>query len=112
VIALTLRVVAVLAAVLVIFSSRSHSSQSRGFGIQTPGGYQVSDVKYWTDEQGFVEGVDFELDAPAREVAALVSAERGWFRCTRAQDVLAWRCPATGEPLHVNDADTFQVRAY
>jgi hypothetical protein len=112
VIGITLRVVAAVAAVLVIFSARGHSTQSRGFEVQTPTGYEVSNVKYWTDEGGFVAGVDFELDAPARDVSALVYSGGEWLRCARGESVLEWSCPATGEPVHMNDADTFQVRAY
>lgn len=111
-IGLTLRVVAVVAAVLVIFSARSHSSQSRGFGIQTANGYVVSNVKYWTDEDGYVQGVDFELDARARAVSALVSGAGEWLECSRSDDVFAWSCSAPSQPLHMNDADIFQVRAY
>ena len=111
-IGVALKVVAVMSAVLVIFSARGYSTESRGFAVQTAGGYQVSNVKYWTDEEGFVEGVDFELDAPAHDVSVLVFSDGGWLACSRAGTVLEWSCPATGEPLHMNDADTFQVRAH
>ena len=111
-IGITLRVVAAAAAVLVIFSARGHSTQSQGFAVQTPTGYEVSSVQYWTDEGGFIDGVDFELDAPARDVSALVYSDGGWLSCERGDSVLEWSCPATGAPVHMNDADTFQVRAY
>jgi hypothetical protein len=111
-IGVALRAVAVVSAVLVIFSARGHSSQSQGFGVETASGYQVSNVKYWTDGDGYVEGVDFELDAPARNVSALVYSGGGWLTCHRSGTVIEWSCPATGQPLHMNDADTFQVRAY
>jgi hypothetical protein len=112
VIAIVLRVVAVALSGLVIFSAHGHSSQSRGFGAQTATGYEVTNVKYWTNDDGYLEGVDFELDAPAREVSALVYSDGEWLRCTRSGTVLEWTCPATGERLHMNAADTFQVRAY
>ena len=111
-IGVALRVVAVASAVLVIFSARGHSTQSRGFAVQTASGYEVSNVKYWTDELGFVEGVDFELDAPASEVSALVSSDGGWFACGRSGGATEWSCRTAGHPLHMNDADTLQVRAH
>lgn len=110
-IGVVLRVVAAALAVIVVFSARGHSSQSRGFGVQTASGYEVSNVKYWTNEDGYVDGVEFELDAPAREVSALVYSDGGWLSCSRGDTVLEWACPAPGEPVHMNAADTFQVRA-
>lgn len=107
-----LKVVAVMAAFLVIFSARGYSSQRRGFAVQTPTGYQVSNVKYWTGDGGFVESVDFDLDASADEVSALVASDGTWLTCTRDGSVVSWTCPLNGPPLHMNDADIFQVRAY
>lgn len=109
---IALKVVAVMAAVLVIFSAQGYSSQRRGFAVLTPTGYQVSNVKYWTGPGGFVEAVDFDLDAPAHDVSTLVRSDGEWLSCTRDTSVLSWTCPLRGTPVHMNDADTFQVRAY
>jgi hypothetical protein len=109
---IALKGMATIAALLVIFSAQGYSSQRRGFAVQTVTGYQVSNVKYWTGEGGFVEAVEFDLDAPAREVSALLRSDGEWLTCTIDGDVLSWTCPLRGEPLHMNDADAFQVRAH
>lgn len=109
---IALKAVAVIAALLVIFSARGYSSQRRGFAVQTATGYQVTNVKYWTGDGGVLESVDFDLDAPASQVSALVRTDGTWLECTRAASVLSWTCPAERSPVHMNDADTFQVRAY
>jgi hypothetical protein len=107
-----LKGMAVVAALLVVFSAQGYSSQRRGFSVQTATGYQVSNVKYWTAEGGFVESVNFDLDAPAHDVSALVRSDGGWLTCVRDGDVLSWTCPLEGSPVHMNDADAFQVRVH
>ena len=109
---ITLKAVALVAALLVVFSAQGHSSQRRGFAVQTVTGYQVSNVKYWTGDGGFVESVQFDLDAPAHDVSALIRSDGQWLSCSPDGDVLSWTCPARGAPLHMNDADAFQVRAH
>ena len=109
---IALKGVAVIAAVLVIFSARGYSSQRRGFAVETASGYQASNVKYWTGDRGQVESVDFDLDAPAHDVSVLVRSDGEWLTCVRERAVLSWSCPVEDGEILMNDADTLQVRAH
>ena len=104
---------AVIAAILVIGSgTRSFSAQRSGFGIQTATGYQVSGVKYWLGGDSEVRSVNFDLDAPAHKVTARLQTLGHWYSCETAAD-RSWTCPVPeSASIGMNDADTFQVRAY
>jgi hypothetical protein len=105
--------VALAAAVLVIASgARSWSGQRAGYGIETATGYQVSEVKYWLGDASALRSVDFHLDAPAHHVTTRLQVAGPWYRC-RPNGGQSWSCPVVGVPrVDMNDADTFQVRAY
>jgi hypothetical protein len=104
---------AVVAAILVIGSgARGFSAQRAGFGIETPTGYQVSNVKYWLGGESTVRAVAFDLDASAQTVSARIVIDGPWYQCTSKGDT-SWSCPVPeGAPVDMNDADTFQVRAH
>jgi hypothetical protein len=110
---LALRGAGVVVAILVIGSgARSFSAQRAGVGVQTPTGYQVSNVKYWLRGDSLVRSVDFDLDAPAHEVKARIEEGGPWYRC-RTAGTTSWSCPVPeAGPVDMNDADTFQVQAY
>jgi hypothetical protein len=103
----------VVAAFLVVASgAHSFSGQRAGFGVQTPTGYQVSNVKYWLDGGSSVRSVDFDLDSPAHNVTARIETAGPWYRCETSGPA-SWSCPVPeAAPVDMNDADTFQVRAY
>lgn len=107
-----IKVTAALAAFIVIASSaRGFSAQRAGFGIQTPTGYQVSNVKYWLRGDSTVESIDFELDSAAQVVSARIVTGGAWYRCA-TKGGLAWECPVpAAAPVPMSDTDTFQVRA-
>ena len=110
---LALQGAGVLVAFLVIGSgARSFSGQRAGFGVQTATGYQVSNVKYWLKGDSLVSAVDFDLDSPAHNVTARIETAGPWYRC-RPSGTSSWSCPVPESgPVDMNDADTFQVRAY
>jgi hypothetical protein len=104
---------AVLIALVVIGSgARSLSAQRVGFGVETPTGYQVSNVKYWLGDNATVRSVDFDLDAPASHVTTHIVVGGPWYECTTKSST-GWTCPIPpSAPVEMNAADTFQVRAY
>ena len=109
----TLNSMAAAAAFIVVASgAKSFSAQRAGFGIETPTGYQVSNVKYWLGGESTIRSVNFDLDAPAHTVTTRLQVSGEWYECA-PRGPRSWSCPfPESQPLTMNDADTFQVRAY
>lgn len=100
----------------IVFPVSAFASSNSGAGISGEGaspisGWTVSNISYQiADNSSLVNGVTFDLDAPAKNVSVKLNSQVNQFTSCTNISMYHWQC-SFGEGVQVSSMDEFRVIA-